>query len=122
MGKAHNSHPGARPVSQGCDLTGPKVWGQRGRGTTAGLLVQVPVADEGQMLVSQEYLRKYLVDFGNEKMEANWHRTQRFAALFTQKMLAPPSQLVCALAPAIATADSSGHLVAVRQHVLDTAC
>ena len=54
----------------------------------------MPVADHGQMLVSLEYLHKYLVDFGNEKMEANWDRTKRFAALFAQKMLALASRQV----------------------------
>ena len=58
------------------------------------LFSQVPLADEGQMLVSQHYLRKYLVDFSNEKMHANWDRTHRFAMLFEQKMLAPAPQQV----------------------------
>lgn len=49
--------------------------------------LQVPVADAGRMLVDKEYLQKYLVDFGNEKMEANWERTTRLQHLFQQKML-----------------------------------
>ncbi len=49
--------------------------------------LQVPVADAGRMLVDKAYLQKYLVDFGNEKMEANWARTARLHHLFQQKML-----------------------------------
>ncbi len=57
------------------------------------VLLQVPVADAGHMLVDAAYLQKYLVDFGNEKMEANWARTTRLHHLFQQKMM----QLVSAL-------------------------
>ncbi len=49
--------------------------------------LQVPVADAGRMLVDAAYLQKYLVDFGNEKMEANWERTTRLHHVFQQKML-----------------------------------
>ncbi len=45
------------------------------------------MADAGRMLVDKDYLQKYLVDFGNEKMEANWERTTRLHHLFQQKML-----------------------------------
>lgn len=45
------------------------------------------MADAGRMLVDEAYLQKYLVDFGNEKMEANWARTTRLHHLFQQKML-----------------------------------
>lgn len=51
------------------------------------------MADAGRMLVDKDYLQKYLVDFGNEKMEANWARTTRLHHLFQQKMM----QLVSAL-------------------------
>ena len=45
------------------------------------------MADAGKMLVGEAYLQKYLVDFGNEKMEANWARTERLHQLFERKML-----------------------------------
>jgi len=54
---------------------------------TTTVRLQVPVADAGRMLVDKDYLQKYLVDFGNEKMEANWERTTRLHHLFQQKML-----------------------------------
>ena len=49
--------------------------------------LQVPVADEGRLLVDTAYLQKYLVDFGNEKMEANWARTARLHHLFKDQLL-----------------------------------
>lgn len=51
--------------------------------------LQVPVAHEGRLLVDTAYLHKYLVDFGNEKMEANWARTQRLHHLFKDQLLSP---------------------------------
>ena len=45
------------------------------------------MADEGRMLVDPSYVQKYLVDFGNDKMEANWSRTERLHQLFQDKML-----------------------------------
>ncbi|DBA73560.1 TPA: hypothetical protein ACH3X2_009802 [Trebouxia sp. C0005] len=56
-------------------------------GIRCSLRLEVPVADAGRMLVDEAYLQKYLVDFGNEKMEANWARTTRLHHLFQQKML-----------------------------------
>lgn len=56
-------------------------------GIRCSLRLEVPVADAGRMLVDAAYLQKYLVDFGNEKMEANWARTTRLHHLFQQKML-----------------------------------
>ena len=49
--------------------------------------VQVPVADEGRMLVDPSYIQKYLVDFGNDKMQANWSRTDRLHNLFQDILL-----------------------------------
>lgn len=46
------------------------------------------------MLVSQEYLQRYLVEFSNEKMQTNWDRTHRFETLFAQRMLAQPAPQV----------------------------
>ena len=45
------------------------------------------MADEGRLLVDTAYLQKYLVDFGNEKMEANWARTARLHHLFKDQLL-----------------------------------
>ncbi|KAL0023672.1 hypothetical protein WJX77_012323 [Trebouxia sp. C0004] len=56
-------------------------------GIRCSLRLEVPVADAGRMLVDKDYLQKYLVDFGNEKMEANWARTTRLHHLFQQKMM-----------------------------------
>ena len=53
------------------------------------------MADAGDMLVSTAYLQKYLVDFGNEKMEANWARTQRLHQVFEEKMLHKQVLLCC---------------------------
>lgn len=50
-------------------------------------MLQVPVAHEGRLLVDEAYLQKYLVDFGNEKMEANWARTARLHQLFMEQLL-----------------------------------
>lgn len=61
----------------------------------SGVLLQVPVADAGHMLVDEAYLQKYLVEFGNEKMEANWARTERLHQLFEQKMLSQKVTAAC---------------------------
>lgn len=45
------------------------------------------MAHEGRLLVDTAYLQKYLVDFGNEKMEANWARTARLCHLFKDQLL-----------------------------------
>ena len=45
------------------------------------------MADEGRLIVDTAYLQKYLVDFGNEKMEANWARTARLHHLFKDQLL-----------------------------------
>ncbi len=37
----------------------------------------MPVADEGKMLVADEYLQ-YLVEQANAKMETNWRRIEAF--------------------------------------------
>ena len=53
------------------------------------------MAHQGRMLVDQAYLQEYLVDFGNEKMEANWERTARLHQLFKEQMLSP--QVSCCI-------------------------
>ena len=45
------------------------------------------MADEGRRLVDSSYIQKYLVGFGNDKMEANWSRTDRLHHLFQDMML-----------------------------------
>ena len=54
--------------------------------------LQVPVAHEGRLLVDTAYLQKSLVDFGNEKMEANWARTDRLHLLFKDQLLSQQVQ------------------------------
>lgn len=42
--------------------------------------MEVPLGDTQKIMVTPEYV-KYLVQVANEKMEANWNRTDRFLRL-----------------------------------------
>ena len=79
-------------------------------------LAQAPVADAGKMLVDETYLQKYLVDFGNEKMEANWARTERFHDLFHQKMLLQQVLLVYACLATMLTCIKSAAIWSYSTH------
>ncbi|KAG5246736.1 Met-10++ family protein [Salix suchowensis] len=46
-------------------------------GIRCSIRMEVPLGDSDRILVSEEYV-KFLVDVANQKMEANWKRTQGF--------------------------------------------
>lgn len=59
-------------------------------GIRCSIRMEVPLGDNDRILVSKEYVR-FLVDLANQKMEANWKRTQGFLSGLRENGFVGPS-------------------------------
>ncbi len=74
------------PVDACGNQTGITSMGRRNIvGVRCSIRMEVPIAEDGGLLVPEEYLR-FLTALANKKMEANFQRTQKFLSNFKDQV------------------------------------